>query len=146
MNRREFLKLSATSAAAGLAGCSTTQSIPKWTGTDKVKAVLLHLGHNMWCEWLPDDVQKTAEIKDRYVPDYTLRNKDELWNRVTKRMVERKLNMLVIDIGEGLIYPSHPELAIKGSWSPDRLRDEIIRLRGMEIGRASCRERVSVVV
>jgi hypothetical protein len=48
-------------------------------------------------------------------------------------MAERKLNMLVIDVGEGLVYPSHPELAIKGSWSPDKLRDEIIRLRGMGI-------------
>ena len=134
MNRRDFIKLSAASAAAGAAGCATAkQAIPKWTGTDKVKAVLLHLGHNMWCEWLPDDVQKTATIKDGYLPDYKLRSKDELWNRVTKRMAERKLNMLVIDVGEGLVYPSHPELAIEGSWTPDRLRDEIIRLRGMGI-------------
>ena len=41
MNRREFLKLSATSAAAGMAGYATAkQAIPKWTGTDKVKVKL----------------------------------------------------------------------------------------------------------
>jgi hypothetical protein len=87
----------------------------------------------MWCEWLPDDVMPKATIKDRYVPDYELRNKDELWNRVINRIAERKLNMVVIDVGEGLVYPSHPELAIKGSWSPDKLRNEVVRLREMGI-------------
>jgi hypothetical protein len=87
----------------------------------------------MWCEWLPDDVMPKATIKDRYVPHYELRNKDELWNRVINRIAERKLNMVVIDVGEGLVYPSHPELAIKGSWSPDKLRNEVVRLREMGI-------------
>ena len=128
LDRREFLALS---AAAGLAGCVTTPSATKWTGTDKVRALLLHLGHNMWCEWLPDDVQAT--INERFRPDDTLRNKDELWRRVVDRMAKRGLNMLVIDVGEGFEYPSHPELAIKGSWSPDKLRDEVVRLRGMGI-------------
>ena len=131
MNRRDFLKLSACSAAAGMAGCATKPAVPAWTGTDKIKSVLLHLGYNMWCEWLPDEVMKTAVIKDRYVPDYTLRNKDELWNKVINRMAERKLNMVVIDVGEGLVYPSHPELAVRGSWEPERMRDEIARLKKM---------------
>ena len=133
MTRRDFLKITAGSAAAGMAGCATKPAIKPWSGTDKVKAVLLHLGHNMWCEWLPEDVMKTAEIQPRYRPNLTLRNRDEQWRRVTARMAERKLNMLVIDIGEGLVYPSHPELSVAGSWSPDKLRDEIIRLRGMGI-------------
>ena len=131
MNRREFLGLTASSAAAGLAGCATKPAIAPWKGTDKISAVLLHLGHNMWCEWLPDDVMKTAKIGEKHVPDLKLRSKEDLWRRVTARMAEHKLNMVVIDIGEGLVYPSHPELAIEGSWSPDKLRDEIIRLRGM---------------
>ena len=133
MNRRDFLKLTASTAAAGMAGCATNPTVTPWTGTDRIKAVLLHLGHNMWCEWLPDDVMKTAEIREKFRPNLNLRNRDEQWRRVTARMAERKLNMLVIDIGEGLVYPSHPELAIEGSWSPDKLRDEIIRLRGMGI-------------
>jgi hypothetical protein len=131
MNRREFLNLSACSAMAGLSGCATGRSIPVWTGTEKIKALLLHLGHNMWCEWLPDEMMKSAKITERYVPDLVLRNQTELWNQVTNHAAERKLNMIVIDIGEGLVYPSHPELAIEGSWTPDRLREEIIRLRGL---------------
>ena len=134
MNRREFIGLSATSAAAGLAGCATKRAVvPAWTGTEKIKAMLLHLGHNMWCEWLPDDVQPTAKLDPRFVPDLVLRNKEELWRRVTAHMAEKKLNMVVIDVGESLVYPSHPELAIEGSWSPNKMRDEILRLRDMGI-------------
>jgi hypothetical protein len=46
-------------------------------------------------------------------------------------MREIGMNMVILDIGESLVYPSHPELAIKGSWSPDRLHDEVVRLRKM---------------
>ena len=89
IDRREFLKLSACTAAAGVAGCATSSAGTRWTGTDKAKAILLHLGHNMWCEWLPDDVQGVATIKERYIPDYTLRNKEDLWRRVVDRMAKR---------------------------------------------------------
>ncbi len=102
-------------------------------GADKIAAVLLHLGHNMWCEWLPDDVQGVVALSERLTPDTALRSRDDLWLRVTGRIAERGLNMVVIDIGEGLVFPSHPELAIKGSWSPDRLRDEVDRLRSMGV-------------
>ena len=85
--------------------------------------MLLHLGHNLWCDYLPEDMDNDKILgKDK--PDTVLRSKDELWNRAVARMAERKLNMLVIDIAEGLVYPSHPELAIKGSWSPEKLNAE----------------------
>ena len=28
-------------------------------------------------------------------------------------------------------FPSHPELAVKGSWSPERMQKELERLRGL---------------
>lgn len=131
MNRRDFLKLSTLSSVAAAGGVSADAAGA--AADRKVKAMLLHLGHNMWCEWLPENVMKTATIDGNYAPDYELRMKEDLWRRVTARMAERKLNMLVIDVGEGLVYPSHPELAIKGSWTPDKLRAEIARLRAMGI-------------
>lgn len=130
MDRREFMGLCAGAVAAELTGCRTSPTvIPPWTGTDEIRAFLMHLGHNMWCEWLPQGVKTT--LSERSTPDLRLRTKDSLWRRVTDRAAERKLNMIVIDIGEGLVFPSHPELAIEGSWSPDRMRDEIRRLRGL---------------
>jgi beta-galactosidase GanA len=47
--------------------------------------------------------------------DY-LRFDESVWRRVTKRMVELGMNYVMIDLGEGLVYPSHPEISVKGSW------------------------------
>ena len=57
----------------------------------------------------------------------------DVWRAMTDRMAKNGLNVLVMDLGEGLAYPSHPELAVKGSWTPERMRDEIVRLKSMGI-------------
>ena len=95
----------------------------------EIRAVLLHLGYNMWCDWFEEgtDLSRVPESVGR--PDVKLRCKDEHWRTVTDRMAERGVNMLVLDVGEGLIYPSHPELAIEGSWSVSKLKTEIARLK-----------------
>ena len=138
MDRREFLKSAAMSAAAGFAGCMSGRTIPAWSGTERINALLLHLGHNMWCDWFPEDIDPSVmaglkESNKQAIPDVVLRSKDPLWRRVTDHAAAKGVNMIVIDIGEALVWPSHPELAIEGSWSPDRMRDEILRLRGMGI-------------
>jgi hypothetical protein len=30
-----------------------------------------------------------------------------------------------------MVYPSHPELAVKGSWSPEKMKSELARLRAL---------------
>lgn len=132
MTRREFLEMSACAGA-----CAAMPSAVKAAGgRDEIKAVLLHLGMNMWCDYLPEDMDNAilaSKTSGRGVPDTVLRNKDDLWRKATDRMAEKGLNMLVIDLGEGLVYPSHPELAIEGSWSPDKLKGEIARLKKLGI-------------
>lgn len=75
---------------------------------------LVHLGTEMW--------ERTYS---------TLQFDETVWNRYIDRMVERKLNAVLIDLGEGLVYPSHPELAIEGSWSVEKMRKELARLRSL---------------
>lgn len=97
----------------------------------EIKAFLLHLGHNMWNEWLPQELMKDEFLAPRRRPDLKLACDETVWRKITGRLAERGMNMVVIDIGEALVYPSHPELAIEGSWSPDKLRTEVRRLKGM---------------
>ena len=33
------------------------------------------------------------------------------------------MNMVVIDLGDGVKYESHPEIAVKGAWSTTELRE-----------------------
>ena len=105
--------------------------IKSMNGSSEIKAVLLHLGHNMWCDYLPEDMDNGLLADHK--PDTVLRSKENLWRRAIDRMVEQKMNMLVIDIGEALIYPSHPELAIEGSWTPEKMQEEIRRLKNLGI-------------
>ena len=136
VTRRGFI---GGAVAAALAGCVTRPQASFLVATGEIKALLLHLGHNMWCDWFPADMDMSAvaeEFKDAKrhpFPDEELRSKDPLWRKVTDHAAAKGLNMIVIDLGEGLVYPSHPELAIKGSWSPDKMRDEIRRLNALGI-------------
>ena len=69
----------------------------------EMRAMLLHLGRNLWGESTAAD---------------HLRCEDAIWRECTELMADRGFNMVLIDLAEGLVYPSHPELAVKGSWSP----------------------------
>ncbi len=137
MSRRTFIGGAAALAAAG---CATTPATRGFTAKGEIRSLLLHLGHNMWCDWFPADMD-LAELAKGYestrtpMPDTELRSKTELWRKATDHAAARGLNMIVVDIGEGIVYPSHPELAIKGSWTPDEMRAEIARLNalGLEV-------------
>jgi len=135
--RRDFIKTGASAALAaglGVGGSAFAASQPR----KLLWANLLQLGSNMWNDAFnspdrpligkdgkPCDV--THGVSDR------LRFDDRVWTHITDRMSAVGMNMLVIDLAEGMEYPSHPELAVKGSWSPDKMKKELARLRKLGI-------------
>lgn len=126
MSRREFSKLALGAACAS--------ALPAFGSAkpDGMKAVLLHLGRNMWCDWARPG-EPTALKPGAGAPGTKLRLDEGCWRRLTARMAELKLDTLVIDVGEGVRLPSHPEVAVDGAWSPDRMREEVRRLRALGI-------------
>jgi hypothetical protein len=92
--------------------------------TEMIWANLLHLSTNMWV-----DYQRPRGADEGSYYDPSLRFDKDLWDDLTKRMVAAGMNMVVIDLGDGIKYESHPELAVKGAWTPKRLRRELDRLR-----------------
>lgn len=84
-------------------------------------AALLHLGMNMWHD-------QKAPLKP--VRDW-LWFEEPVWRDVTQAMHDVGMNMIVIDLGEGMEFKKHPELAVKGTWSQDKMRRELDRLRGL---------------
>ena len=100
----------------------------------EMRGMFLQLGNNMWSDvpvkdWALTKKEDLAEVSSLDV----LRFDEEVWRRLTDRMVQKGFNAVVMDLGEGCIYPSHPELAVKGSWSAERLQKELARLRAMGI-------------
>lgn len=98
---------------------------------DKIWAVLMHLGSNMWRK----KGYEGPPIKD--VEDFVYRDEmfcqKDVWIKVTDHLPGWGVNTLFIDIGEGVRLDSHPEIATKGAWSKDELRAELARLRAMGI-------------
>lgn len=99
-------------------------------GARRIRGVLLHLGQNMWGEYLAPGEMRDPKMQ--YTFD-RLQTDETTWRNLTALMRKRGYNFAVIDVGEGVVLPSHPELAVRGSWSADRMRDEVARLREMGI-------------
>ncbi len=98
-------------------------------------ANLLHLSFNMWEEaevrapaGSPERTRRLLHI--RRARPY-LRFSQSLWLQLTERMSKSGLNMVVIDLGDGIRYESHPEIAVKGAWSTAELKKQLQRLRSL---------------
>ena len=119
MVRRDFLKgAAAVAAGAALGGC--VSRIPSAAGRlvapKFMWAYLAHFGVKMW---------------ERRLHYTDLKVDDSMWKSLTERAAKVGVNVFVIDLGEGMVFPSHPELAVRGSWEPERMKEEIARLKKM---------------
>ena len=130
MTRRSFIEGTAALAASGALGAARPP-VPGFSGKlGNVRGVYLPWGHNMWGESLPEGVKA---IKGGCLCNDHCKFNEAMWRKVVDRLVLRKMNLAVIDLGEFPIYPSHPELAVKGSRSPDWILGEVRRLRKLGI-------------
>ena len=112
---------------------------------DFIWAALLHLGGNMWDDFEGDpDGRAKSAAEEKARPNPTgpsgrrvsryrsyLRCDDAVWRRTSDAARAAGCNLLFIDLGEGIAYPSHPELAVAGTWSVEKVRAELKRLRAM---------------
>ena len=85
-------------------------------------ANLLHLSYNMWPDRRPDSWGHYTPDQLHYVQvSDTLRFDDSLWRDITDKMAKVGMNMVVIDVGDGIQFKSHPEISVKQAWSRARL-------------------------
>ena len=129
INRRTFLK---SAAAFGAVAASPSLARAMQENPGLSWCYMLKLGTNMWCDCIPPRWGNLSPDELHYkAPSDELRCDDDLWREATDKAREAGFNMLLMDLAEGIQYPSHPELAIKGSWSPEKLQKELARLRAM---------------
>lgn len=97
---------------------------------EKIWAYLVHLGYNMWLDWEHPQYQGSDSVSTDF-----LRCEKDAWDELMREIVKSGINMVVIDLGEGVKYGSHPEIAIRGAWEINTLKDEILKLRdsGIEV-------------
>ena len=120
--RRTFIR-EAMIGSAGLAASPSFAASP-----EAIRAVMLHMGMNMWGDWhAPGEPVAPGR---RYAKDEIFFT-ESIWRKTVAHAKAKDLNMVVMDLGEFLEYPSHPELAVKGSWKADRMVAEVKRLKKM---------------
>lgn len=93
-------------------------------GHEMMWAYLIHLSDNMWSD-RPDVTEGTPYHE-------TLDLDEPTWRKVIDFLPTQGINTVVIDVGDAIEYESHPEIAIPGAWSKDKLRAELAHMR--EIG------------
>lgn len=133
MTRRDFAKsLSSAALVTGLGGCATAVA-PRTPQPDFMWGNLVHFGMNCWADVKLSNWGKRTDrlAVETHSPADHLRVDMEEWKFVTGRMAEIGMNTIVIDMGEGVRWDSHPELAVRGSWTKDAFRKELDRLRAL---------------
>ena len=58
---------------------------------------------------------------------------DGVWDAVVAEAAAAGINTIVLDLLDGLCYGSHPEIALEGAWTRERLRREAGRLKALGI-------------
>ena len=97
---------------------------------EKIWSFFMNLGCNMWEDkWSPHEKPIQCEVQSRYYE--TLTTDRAVWRRVVDQLPGVGINAVVIDLGEGLRYESHPELAVPGSWTREELSAELAKMRAM---------------
>ena len=87
----------------------------------KIWALLVHLSKHMWGK---------ENRKDEDLPF-----EDDVWTYILDESKRTGMNMIVLDLGDGIKYESHPELSMDKAWTADRVREELRRCRerGIEL-------------
>ena len=88
---------------------------------------MINLSEHMWAD-------ETTPPKGWYLaPKYKENNETDLevWDETVKHLANRKFNLLLIDVGDGVKYESHPEISAPDAWEKDFLKKKLDEARAL---------------
>lgn len=96
---------------------------------DMMWTFMIKFGSNMW--------GKKTDVRSKYYleSDYhdTMYTDKKTFQDVIDFLPQCGINTVMLDMGEGMKFDSHPELALPGSWEKAELKEELQRMREMGI-------------
>lgn len=147
MDRRDFCKhlgaLGAMTSASQFMFAQQVEASVTRKKEDKIWAYLIHLGYNLWEDYTwkgyemdhyPANFSEAEVRKWAHMFRPNLTCEENVWDRVIEHLAKSGANMVVIDLADGLQYKTHPEIAVKGAWTPELLKKKLDKIRslGME--------------
>ena len=135
LSRRNFISgcTSAAVATAGLAVRADSAVAPAVRKEGFRWGIYQQQGSHMW----NTAVKFPLAENGHYCGETTLID-DGSWERRMAKAAECGMNMMSIDLAEGLVYPSHPELAVQGSRSAEWMNARVRKLRDLGIEAIPC--------
>lgn len=90
---------------------------------------MLYLSNHMWSD-------ESTLPRGKYLPkpyNDEIDTEVEAWDDAIKYLSEHKYNLVLIDVGDGIKYESHPEISAPNAWDKDFLKNKLdeIRAQGM---------------
>ena len=98
---------------------------------EKICAYLIHLSENMWGD---TPVSKHPGFEGWPMgPAFRdhIMCEDAAWDLVVSELPKMGVNTLVIDVGDGVRFDSHPELALRNSWTKEKLNQKLAEARAL---------------
>jgi len=90
---------------------------------EKMWSLLVHLSFNQWC------IQSNNYTKMPLSEGFD----DSFWDYLLEECPKAGVNAIVLDVGDGIQYSSHPDISQKEAWSRKRVRDEVKRCKELGI-------------
>lgn len=100
---------------------------------DFIWSTLVHFSTNLWYDIGNTRCDSSKVWKSPASP--TLRFDRSFWREYCDKLVSAGNNAVVIDLGDAMVYDSHPELAVEGAFTKEEMRRELDRLNslGLEV-------------
>lgn len=107
---------------------------------EMIWAYLIHLGYNLWedysmegydMETYPADFSEAEVRKWAHLYKPFLTCETDVWDRVIERLAVSGVNTVVIDLADGVKYKTHPEISVRGAWTPKQLKEKLVQIRHM---------------
>ena len=86
---------------------------------------MLKLSHHMWQD-------ETSPAAGWYMEPYYNENNNtdvDTWDNTVRYLKERRFNLVLIDVGDGVRYESHPEISAPDAWDKDFLKKKLDEMR-----------------
>ena len=92
-------------------------------------STLVHFSTNLWYDKGNTRCDSSAIWKSP--ASSSLRFDRSLWREYVEALVECGSNAIVIDLGDSMIYDSHPEIAVEGAFTKEAIKAELDRLNAL---------------
>ena len=89
----------------------------------KMWAYMIMLSTNMWGD--QGSTWTYAPYASELITD------DEVWKQVIDFLPSQGFNTVLIDVGDGMEYETHPEISIKGAWPKEKLKKQLDYMRSL---------------